>query len=184
MIEQQLIQAGLIQFGAFPRNGDIIPFDLSLNLIASYPALLRDITDAAAQCLTDVPMTRLLATAEAIPFGVALSLSLGVPLVYSKGTLANAVDDLVGAYDIGHPALLVTNSVGFDPSVEALVRGARRVGLEIHTLVTILECREVALDGVNVVALVKLSDLVDQLVETGELPAGQARLINDWIKQS
>ena len=183
MIGQRLIHAGLIQFGAFPRNGDVIPFDLALPLVASYPDLLRDLANTAAERLDGVPMTRLLATSEAVPFGVALSLRLGVPLVYSKGMGSSPVDDLVGAYDIGHPALLVTNSVGFDHSVEALVKGARRVGLEVHTLVTLLEGRPPALEelGVNVISLARLGDLVDQLLATGDIPRRQAALIHQWI---
>lgn len=183
MIGRRLIHAGLIQFGAFPRNGEVIPFDLALTLVASYPDLLRDLANAAAERLDGVPMTRLLATREAVPLGVALALRLGVPLVYSKGTGSSPVDDLVGAYDIGHPALLVTNSVGFDHSVETLVKDARRVGLEVHTLVTLLEGRPPALEGlgVNVIPLVRLSDLVDQLHAAGDLPYGQVALIHEWI---
>lgn len=183
MIGQRLIQAGLIQFGAFPRTGEVVPFDLTLKLVASYPDLLRDLADAAAERLDGVPMTRLLATSEAVPLGVALALRLGVPLVYSKGSGSSPVDDLVGAYDIGHPALLVTNSVGFDHSVENLVKGARRVGLEIHTLVTLLEGRPPALEelGVNVIPLVRLGELVDQLRAAGDLPGGQANLVHQWI---
>ena len=124
MIGQRLIQSGLIQFGAFPRQGSIVPFDLSLALIGSYPDLLRDLANNAAERLAGITVTRLLATSEAIPLGVALSLRLNVPLVYSKGTGTSPVDDLVGAYDIGHPALLITNSVGFDQSIAALVKGA------------------------------------------------------------
>jgi len=185
LIGQRLIQSGLIQFGAFPRQGSIVPFDLSLALIGSYPDLLRDLANNAAERLAGVTVTRLLATSEAIPFGVALSLRLSVPLVYSKGTGTSPVDDLVGAYDIGHPALLITNSVGFDQSIEALVKGARRVGLEVHTLITLLECRVTPLVelGVDVVPLVRLSDLVDQLVAAGELPTGQAALVKQWISR-
>lgn len=182
MISARFMRAGLLQFGAFTRQGKINPFDLSLHLIGSYPDLLRDAADDAARQLQDTSMSRVLATADAVPFGVALALRLNIPLVYSRGMGASPVDDLVGAYDIGHPALLVTNSTGFDASVESLIKGARRVGLEIHTLVTLLECRPITLDGVEIIALVKLSELVDQLAAAGDLATGQAALVQAWLK--
>lgn len=181
MIGRRLMQAGLIQFGAFPRSGQVIPFDLSLHLIGSYPPLLRDLAALAAEQLRGIPVTRLLAASDSVPFGVALSLATDVPLVYSKGLDASPVDDLVGAYDIGHPAVLVTHSVGFDPAVEALVKGARRVGLEVHTLVTVLECGSLTLEGIEIKPLIRLSALVDDLVASGDVPRGQGEFVKQWI---
>lgn len=183
LIGRRLHEAGLIQFGAFPRHGVEQPLDLMLSLLGSYPSLLRDLADAAAAGGTErfAGASRLLAAPDAVPLGVALALRLNVPLVYSKGRGASPVDDLVGAYDIGHAAVLVTHSLGFDPMPDALIQGARRVGLDVRTVITVLACRPVAIEGVEVIPLVRLTDLVDDLTYAGVLPAGQAARVREWL---
>lgn len=181
MIAKALFEAGLIQFGMFNRHAESIPFDLALNLLGSYPDLLIQVTQQAVGRIGQRTISRLLATADAVPFGTALSLHLRIPLVYSRGTGASPVDDLVGAYDIGHAALLVTNSLGCASSLDGLVAGARRVGLEINMAVCIVQCRQIAVNGVETLPLLTLQAVVDELTAAGDIPARQADAVRRWI---
>ena len=106
-----------------------------------------------------------------MPFGVALSLRTGIPLVYSRGAGEAPVFDLVGAYDIGHPALLLTNSVGWRGSPDTLVKRARRVGLEVHTLLPIIEASALiaAPDELPMLPLLRLDEIVRELAQEGQL---------------
>ncbi|MBE2267980.1 MAG: hypothetical protein IAE80_07085 [Anaerolinea sp.] len=183
MIAKAFFEAGLIQFGVFNRHNESFPFDLALSLLGSYPDLLASVTEQAAGLIGQRAFSRLLATADAIPFGTALSLHLRIPLVYSRGTGATPVDDLVGAYDIGHAALLVTNSLGCASSFDGLVAGARRVGLEINAAVCIVQCRQIAVNGVDVLPLLTLQAVVDHLTAMDEIPAGQADAVRRWISR-
>ncbi len=161
---QHLIEAGLIQFGWFQRDGLDLPVMLRLEMLVSYPETLNLLVQTAQELFPQVNANRLLCSADSVPFGVGFSLQTGIPLVYSRGTDSAPVFDLVGAYDIGHPALLITNTVGWQQSPERLIRAARSVGLEIHTLLTILEVRPIAPpDGITVLPLLRLSDLVRDL---------------------
>lgn len=179
----RLIDAGLIQFGSFVRGGETLPVDLHLSMIGSYPDLLDGVAALAADRIRSTNATHLLSTSDAVPFGTALSLRTRIPLVYSRGGGDAAVFDLIGAYDIGHPALLITNAVGFDASPQTLVQSARRVGLEIHTLVAILEARKAdPLPDVSVVSLFRLRDIVDELAASERLPRGQAERVLEWIE--
>jgi hypothetical protein len=99
--------------------------------------------------------------------------------VYSRGSGDQPVSDLIGAYDIGHPALLLTNSVGWEAYPAALISGAKRVGLEVHTLLTILETRPVN-EGVKVLSLLRLGDVVNAIEAAGRIPVRHALAVRDW----
>ena len=150
-------------------------------MLASYPAALEAVIMAAQVAVQGVIFDRLLCPFDALPFGVALGLRTGVPLVYSRGSAEQPVSDLIGAYDIGHPALLLTNSVGWEAHPDHLIKGAKRVGLETHTLLTILETRPVT-EGVKVVPLLRLSDMVGELEAVGRIPARHAQIVRDWLR--
>ncbi len=179
---QLLLDAGLIQFGWFQRDGALCPFSLDLDMIASYPRALERAAVEAQAALAGVQVDRLLCTADAVPFGTALSLRTGIPLVYSRGSTDAPVFDLVGAYDIGHPAALVTNALGWGHFPADLIKGARRVGLEVHTIVPILEARhDPAPDGLSILPLLRLADLAHELHAAGQLAPEHAQAVSDWL---
>lgn len=98
-----MLRAGLVQFGLFGPDG--APVKLNCELLPAYPDILAQVAASAAEIATQPLPDRLVCTAQAVPLGVALSLRTGVPLVYSRGSDGPGVEDLVGAYDVGHPAL-------------------------------------------------------------------------------
>jgi hypothetical protein len=108
-------------------------------MLPSYPHVLRALAEEAMAHLSRDRAVRLLCTADAVPFGVGLSLETKIPLVYSQGINDRPVRDLVGAYDIGHETVLVTNIFsGFRP-LSRLIADARQVGLEAQTLLAIVD---------------------------------------------
>lgn len=128
---------------------------------------------------------RLLATADAIPFGVALSFVTGIPLVYSQGTGAAAVHDLTGAYDIGHPALLVTNHLTDWEHTRALVQGARQVGLTVNSVLSVVTSHMLPVTAdLKATGLVYLPDVVQRLSEQGELSPLHAQVVETWLQQT
>lgn len=179
-LAKRLIDVGLIQFGWFQHNGATLPFSVNLDMLASYPAILDQAAREAQDVAETLGATRLLCTADAVPFGVAVSLRTGIPLVYSRGAGEAPVFDLIGAYDIGHLTLLLTNSLGWNESPSALVKGARRVGLEVHTLVTLLEVHPEASDFA-VMPLLHLADVVRNMEAEGLLPRQHVQAVLDWI---
>ncbi len=175
-----LLDAGLIQFGWFHQGHTTLPFSVELEMLASYPAVLQAVVERAQTALDGLAVTRLLCRADALPFGVAYALRSGIPLVYSRSSTQELVFDLVGAYDIGHPTLLLANTV--DGALPNLIAGARRVGLEVSAVVTLLELRPVAAAGeVRVVPLLRLGDLVREAVQDGRLVPAHAQALQAWI---
>lgn len=177
-----LLDAGLIQFGWFASASEIVPFAPDLDMLASYPAILSQIVTEAQAVLSEVQVTRLLCPLPALPFGVAYSLSSGIPLVYSRGESQQAVFDLIGAYDIGHATLLLTNTFAGEPL--PLISEARRVGLDVHTVVPILEVRPAPRRAdLKVLPLLRLADVVREAVDGGRISRDHALAALDWLSK-
>ncbi len=181
-LAQQLIECGLIQFGWFERDGATLPVDVHLEMIASFPDILAHLVAESRAVVDTAQFDRLLCKADSIPLGVAISLASGVPLVYSRGTSEALTSDLVGAYDGGHSTLLLANTVDAVRDLQPLVSSARRVGLQVNTLLTILEMRPMQpIEGLAQVSLLRLEVVVRDLSADHRLPAGHAQVILDWV---
>ena len=179
-LTSQLLDAGLLQFGWF-EDGQV-PFQLNLDLLPSYPDVLIDLVDHAAALIGQAEIDHLICPLSALPVGITLSTKISVPLVYSRGTDGSPVFDLVGAYDIGHPALLVVNDL-FDASgLLRLVHNAQQVGLEVTQVMVMVGAGISHLDSLPVMNLVHLPTAVRQLVEHRLLPADHGQAVLNWLE--
>jgi hypothetical protein len=173
-----LLEAGLVQFGRFNNALLPTPFHLSLEMLPSYPHVLRVLVNEAKALLSPFRVDRILCTPDAVPFGVGLSLETNIPLVYSRGRNESRVRTLVGAYDIGHPAILVTNILSSFKPLSQIVSDARRVGLDTHTVLAIVDLGIASLpQDMRVASLVRLLDLA----LTDQLPPDQRKAVLNWI---
>jgi hypothetical protein len=173
---RSLLTTGLIQFGQFQRDGGTQPFLSRLDMLASYPETLQQLSDASAQIASLNSVDRLLCAPWSLPLGMALALRANLPLIYSRGLGESTVDDLVGAYDIGHPALLVANLS--EPGVAHLLYQARRVGLDIQHVLVIVETTPLAVD-VPCHALVTMHEIIE---ERDFVPPGQRAAVQKWLQ--
>ena len=166
---RELADCGLLQFGLIGKE----PWRLHVDLLPSYPELLYRLAALTEPYVQGVD--RLMAAPDAQAWGSALALRRRIPLVYCRG------NELVGAYDIGHPTLLLACGHETDAELRSLVERASRVGLEVCAVVLLLDSGRDCLARVAVYTLVDLEELVQQLVSSGALPAGQARLVKRWL---
>jgi len=171
-----IIDNGLLQFGWFAGQ----PFRHNLHMLPSYPVLLRDLSYQLRQSIDVSQFDHLLCAYDSLPLAVIVSQATGIPLVYSQGSDAPPARDLVGAYDVGHPALLIANTWNGRDEALALIRAAGRVGLDVVqvqcALLTTANSGELP-----VRSLLNLSDVVDDLVANGMLPVGQAEAVKKWM---
>ena len=171
-----LLETGLIQFGRYEGGK---PYRLQLDLLPSYPDVLDTLIEMAEPLVGEVD--HLLSTSEAVPLGIGLSLSKQVPLVYSRGSNSAAVHDLVGAYDIGHPALLLANQP--EARLEQLITRAHSVGLEVRSIMVIVDDGAWHPKTLPLQSLIDLRSIVNVLVTDRTLPAGQAQRVTAWINR-
>ncbi|MCU0511277.1 MAG: hypothetical protein MUE40_01775 [Anaerolineae bacterium] len=176
-LARALVAYGLLEAGLFTQGEQVLPLRLRLELLPAAPALLAHIAELALPLVG--PVERLVCLPDALPLGVAISLKSGLPLVYSRGRGESPVLDLVGSYDVGHPALLLMNT---PPAVATLLEMQRRaatVGLEIGRGLALLA--PAAAPGEDsplpVVPLLTLAQVVADLQQMDWLTAGQAQAI-------
>lgn len=178
-----LAETGLIQFGRFQNGAETRPFLLSFDYLPAYPPVLEIIAQTAQWLLDRLTIHRLVATADSVPFGVAVSLQADISLVYSRGTDKEAVYDLAGAYNIGHAAVLLINVLEDTQPLIPFIHSARRVGLEIHTLLAVLDLGTAApIPGIAARSILTLPAVVRDLTAKAFLPTGQAEAVMDWVE--
>ncbi len=170
-----LHDCGLLQFGLI---GDA-PLCLRPELLPSYPGLLRQLAEVAVRQVSNVD--RLLAVPDAHAWGIAAALASGLPLVSSRGTTQAPSRDLVGAYDIGHPTLLLVSEVRSASGICDLARRARTVGLELRSVLALLGHGQDQIGQLPVTALYSLPEVLDELVSAGVLPTGHAQQVRRWL---
>ncbi len=169
-----LFETGLLQFGRFEAGK---PYQCYLDMLPSYPDVLDTLVKAISPLIGEVD--HLLSTVEAIPLGIGLSLFTHIPLVYSRGTDKSPVYNLVGAYDIGHPAVLLANQP--TAALDQLINDAKIVGLNVNSILVIIDDGTWHSDRVPMQSIVHLTTAVDLLVATQSIPEGQARGVKAWI---
>lgn len=180
-LKDSLLSAGLIQFGHFVRQGEVAPVVFSFQLLPSYPGILRGLAGTVAQSIP-IGAHFLVSTADSLPLGLAVSFHAGLPLVYSRGKDDAPTFDLIGAYDVGHPAVIVTNVHDSPGRIERLAAQCQRVGLEVTGVACLLSLVPADPQArLRVSASLDLPRLLDDLVADGRLTTGQAAAVRRWL---
>ncbi len=185
-----LAEAGLIQFGRFQRpDGTAWPVAVRLTMLPSYPATLRQVVAALVPLLDGVAADRVLTTTDAIPLGVALALASGVPVTYPTGQVRDytAAFAIEGAYDVGHPTALLADVLLDATQAEAITTLARRVGLDVRAVLTVLDLgigARTALEaaGYTVRCALTLREALPVLETGGWLPVVMRVSVERWIE--
>lgn len=179
ILYKAFVEAGLIQFGYF----DGAPLKMSLELLPSYPDILAHLAEEALQPIQAINPERLVSTLGALPLTTLISHKTQLPIVYSLGTSESPVHDLVGAYDVGHPSILLDLEWQGEIKTTAFMQRAESVGLNIQGVITVLSIRPKPLRGIRVIPLVDLHDFLDSIEQSGMIPRGQASAVRQWVSQ-
>ena len=171
-----ILDAGLLQFGAFQQANGHDPYRLRLELIPSYPSVLAQAAQAIAELIETRP-SRLVCTNTSTALATVTSQRLEIPLVVHSGKLGQPAHNLIGAYDVGHLAVLISLSTDYAPDfIECLVDEAASVGLQIAQWVSLIgNVKHV--NKLRHVAAIDLHDMAEYLVERGEVSAQMAAQI-------
>jgi hypothetical protein len=178
-----LYDYGLLQFGQFfDESGNATPLRLNLHILPAYPAVLKRLVEAVVDALSS-HVDRLVCPADSVPLAVTSAVKTGIPLVYSQGSAHAPAFDLIGAYDVGHPAALLINTLESADDVRHLIGACSRVGLRVKTTVSVVTLQEIDLPGIDVFSLVPLTGMLDYLVDSNRLPVGQAALVARYLER-
>lgn len=173
------VEAGLIQFGYF----DGAPIRISLELLPSYPDVLAHLAEEALQPIQAFQPERLVSTLGALPLTTLISHKTQLPVVYSLGTGESPVHDLVGAYDVGHPSILLDLEWQGEIKTTAFMQRAESVGLNIQGVITVLGIKPKPMRAIRAIPLVNLHDFLDSIEQSNMIPRGQAAAVRQWISE-
>lgn len=179
---RELLNTGILQFGRFVQFNKIVPIRFCPEYLPAYPELLNNITVDVMLHIKHFEVTHLLVDSGTIPLGVACSLQSTLSLVYSRGGHQSTVYDLVGAYNSGDKAILLTNCIDDLTKMTHVIAEANSVGLDIQHVITFFEVRQVdALAAIPVTTILRLVDVASDLANAGFLSEGQRQTVMSWI---
>jgi len=171
---RELLEHGILQSGLFQNGNGTSPYRLRLEMLPAYPQFLGEISRQVVRHMSEVQVDRIVADADATPIGVLVSVATGIPLVYSRGRGEPPVHDLVGAYDVGHPAILLVGQHSGENST--LITNCARVGLEVQRMIPLIG--DASIDGVvPVTPIMRFSEMIQAAAVDGLIPEQQAQAI-------
>lgn len=153
------------------------PYRLQLEMLPAYPPVLEEFSRLAAQQFTHESIDRIVTSNDVMAVGVLLSVETSIPLVYSRGRGESPVHDLIGAYDVGHPAVLLVGET--IPETTALIQNCQRVGLEIKEVIVLIG-EEAHIGDISVRPVLDFRQMLEELTAVGLLPKPQAKAILDY----
>lgn len=168
-----ILDAGLLQLGAFQQEDAHKPYCLHFNMLPSYPVVLGMAASAVKELIDGAP-SRLVCTSDALALATLVSQTLAIPLVVHSGRLGHPAHNLIGAYDVGHSATLISLTTNQDAGfIKRLVGEAAGVGLNISQWVSLISILR-PVNEIRHVAAIELRDMAEALVNRGEVSAQMA----------
>lgn len=188
-LARALAAAGLIQFGRFEQpDGASWPVAIHLGWLPSYPDTLRVVARALAPLLDRLSVDRVLAAPGALPIAVALALETGMPVVYTvnEARPATAAHAIEGAYDVGHPTVLLSDVLRDAAQAQAIGALAERVGLDVRAALCVVDLdlgarQALEAGGWTVRAVLTLDAALPELEAAGVLPPVMRASVQAWL---
>jgi len=170
-----LFDSGIVQFGQFASPNGIAPMRLDLVMLASYAAANNLLAQACARHLQlDNDTYRLCCSLDTLPVGLMIGQILQQPVIYTPSREYEARREFIGAYDIGHPTVLLwswTKQLCPDEWKEQM----SRVGLQLCQVLYIV-------GGQN--SVLPLCNLLNCLVAADRIKPPQAAACLRWFEAS
>jgi uridine monophosphate synthetase len=184
-----LADIGAIKFGEFTlASGKSSPIYIDLRLLASHPAVLRQVALAYAELVRHVIEEADLRDGihlaaipyAALPIGTAVALEMDLPLIYPRkevkehGT-ARAIE---GQFRAGDRAVVLDDLITTGGSKLAAIEPLEAAGLEVEHVVVLIDREqggreELAGAGYQLHAVLGLRQMLQTLFEAGRIDAGQ-----------
>lgn len=179
--DRRALLTGLIRTGCFGvgefvlKSGKKSPFYVDLRRVISSPRLLALAGRAYASLVRGLEADRVAAIpVAALPFGTAVSLETGIPLIFPRLTVKDhGTGNLVeGAYAPGERAVLLDDLITTGKSKFEAIEVLRARGLIVTDLVVLLERgtqgrRDMEREGIALHAYARIEELLELCEEEG-----------------
>jgi len=193
-----LADIGAVKFGEFTlASGKRSPIYIDLRLLVSHPNVLRLVAHAYAELIRGIVVSedrrlgiRLVAIPyAALPIGTAVALEMDLPLIYPRkevkahGT-ARAIE---GDFEPGERAIVLDDLITTGGSKLAAIEPLEAEGLRVQDVVVLIDREqggreELAAVGYRLHAVLRLGEMLDQLVEAGRISAEQRDAVQAYLR--
>ncbi len=163
---------GCIRFGDFTLvSGQRSPIYLDLRLLVSQPELLRSVARAYAVILRGLHFQRLAAIPyAALPIGTAVSLEMGLPLLYPRGeTKGHGTKRTIeGYFERGERVVVLDDLITTGGSKLGAIAPLEEAGLNVEDVVVLVDreqggAQDLADQGYRLHAVLRLKQMLQTL---------------------
>lgn len=192
-LADQLYDAGCIKFGTFTlKSGLTSPIYIDLRLLASHPALLRDVAREMAAAARDLSFDRIAAIPLAgLPIGTALALEMDRPMIYPRPQVKahGRQRSIEGEFSPGETALVVDDLITRGTSKIEAVEPLESAGLKVNDVLVLIDREQGGTEdlkrrGYKLHAVLLLSDILDSLQESGRITPDRYNEVNDYLSNA
>ncbi len=188
IIAESLHEIGAVRFGQFKlHSGRISPVYLDLRLLASYPAVLRQVAAAYARILAGLDFTLLAAMPLAgLPIGTAISLHMDKSLIYPRPALKayGTGKQIEGVWSTGQRAVAIDDLITSGDSLLQGIAILEDAGLMISDAVVLIDRQQGGREtlrerGYTLHSAVTLNQMLNILEQKGRIsPQQHAQVLN------
>ncbi len=188
-----LMNAGTVEFGEFTyASGAKGPIYIDLRRLVSFPKEMAVICHHLAEKMSELPDVDIVlgAATAGISFATLVSAETKTPMCYirKKAKGHGTESQIEGVFKKDQRVLLLDDLVTSGASKKIFVEGARKAGLEIQSLLVILDRRPDddggAISGLDVKlhSLITLREFIDVLRKEGGATSDELAAVDLWLK--
>ena len=192
-LANQLYDADCIQFGTFTlKSGLESPVYVDLRLLASHPAILRDVAREMAASASELTFDRIAAIPLAgLPIGTALALEMDRPMIYPRPQVKThgRKRAIEGAFSPGEAVLVVDDLITRGTSKIEAIEPLKEAGLVVRDVLVLIDreqggTEDLAQQGYRLHAVLKFTDILNTLKESGRITAEQYTEVTSYLSNA
>lgn len=189
----ELGRIGAIKFGEFTlKSGIVSPIYVDLRILVSYPKLMKQVAKAYAEVISQLKFDRLAGIPyAALPIAAAVSLEMEQPWVYNRKEAKDyGTKKLIeGEFKEGETVVVIDDLITKGDSKLEVVAPFTAAGLTIKDFVVLIDREQggaqmLVEHGYNLHAVLKMTEILDSLVEAGTLSSDLAQQVRDFLKNN